>query len=125
MAVVFMAEDIKHHRKVAIKVLHAELASSIASERFLREIELAARLSHPYILALHDSGEADGLLFYVMPYVQGETLRGRLEREGPLSVDDAVAIVRDVADALSYAHASGVIHRDIKPENLYCLCRRE
>jgi len=118
MAVVFLAEDLKHHRTVAIKVLHPELSRTLASERFLREITLAARLSHPLILALYDSGEVDGHLYYVMPYAPGETLRARLEREGALSAPDALAITREVAEALNYAHAEGVIHRDIKPENI-------
>jgi serine/threonine-protein kinase len=118
MATVFLAEDLKHGRRVAVKVLEPEFASALTSDRFLREIEVAARLTHPHILALHDSGEADGLLYYVMPYIEGETLRGRLRREGPLPIDDAVRIVHEVAEALDHAHRAGIVHRDIKPENL-------
>jgi eukaryotic-like serine/threonine-protein kinase len=117
-AVVFLAEDLRHHRQVALKVLRPELASEIGPERFLREIETAARLTHPHILPLHDSGEAGGFLYYVMPYVEGESLRGRLNREKQLPLDDALQIAREVADALSYAHSQGVVHRDIKPENI-------
>ena len=118
MATVYLAEDIRHHRKVAIKVLHAELSAILGPERFLKEIELTANLQHPHILPLFDSGSADGLLFYVMPYVDGETLRGRLDRERQLPVADAVRIASEAADALEYAHKRGVIHRDIKPENI-------
>ena len=118
MATVFLAEDTRHHRKVAIKVLHPELSAVLGPDRFLKEIELTANLQHPHILPLFDSGRADGLLYYVMPYVEGETLRGRLERERQLPVPDAVRIAIDVADALDYAHKRHVIHRDIKPENI-------
>jgi tetratricopeptide (TPR) repeat protein len=118
MATVYLAEDLKHHRPVALKVLKPELAHVLGPERFLREIELSARLTHPHILPLHDSGNADGILYYVMPYVEGESLRDRLTREKQLPVDDALQISREVADALSYAHAHGVIHRDVKPENI-------
>ena len=118
MAVVFLAEDIRHRRRVALKVLRPELAAEIGPGRFLREIETAARLSHPHILPIHDSGEAGGFLYYVMPYVEGESLRGRLAREKQLPLDDALRIAREVADALSYAHSLGVVHRDIKPENI-------
>jgi serine/threonine-protein kinase len=118
MATVYLAEDVRHHRKVAIKVLHPELSAVLGTERFLKEIELTANLQHPHILPLFDSGSADGLLFYVMPYVEGETLRGRIERESQLSISDAVRIATEVADALEYAHKRGVIHRDIKPENI-------
>jgi len=118
MATVYLAEDIKHHRQVAIKVLHSHLAEHLGSDRFLREIQIAARLSHPHILTLIDSGESDGFLYYVMPYVEGESLRERLRRQGKLPLDEALAITRDVAGALGYAHQRGVIHRDIKPENL-------
>jgi len=118
MATVFLAEDVKHHRPVAIKVLHQELAAALGADRFLREIEIAARLQHPHILPLYDSGRADGLLFYVMPYVEGESLRDRLEREKQLSLEDTVKITADVASALAYAHSHGVVHRDIKPENI-------
>jgi serine/threonine-protein kinase len=117
MAVVYRAEDLRHHRAVAIKVLLPELAD-VGPERFLREIDIAAHLTHPNILALHDSGEADGLLYYVMPFVEGDTLRGRLRREGRLPPAEAVRIAHEVADALGYAHAQGVVHRDIKPENV-------
>jgi serine/threonine protein kinase/tetratricopeptide (TPR) repeat protein len=118
MATVYLADDLKHHRKVALKVLKPELAATLGVERFLREIELSARLTHPHILPLHDSGNADGLLYYVMPYVEGESLRSRLVREKQLPVGEAVQIAREVADALGYAHAHGVVHRDIKPENV-------
>jgi len=118
MATVFLAEDVKHHRPVAIKVLHQELAAALGADRFLREIEIAARLQHPHILPLYDSGRADGLLFYVMPYVEGESLRDRLQREKQLSLEDAVKITAEVASALAYAHSHGVVHRDIKPENI-------
>lgn len=118
MATVFLAEDLKHERRVAIKVLDPEVAAAIGPERFQREIATVARLTHPHILPLHDSGVADGLLFYVMPYVEGESLRDRLIREKQLPVDDALRIAREVADALSYAHAHGLVHRDIKPENV-------
>jgi hypothetical protein len=118
MATVYLAEDRKHHRPVALKVLRPELAAALGPDRFLREIELSARLTHPHILPLHDSGNADGFLYYVMPYVEGESLRDRLNREKQLPVDDALQISREVADALSYAHSHGVIHRDIKPENI-------
>ncbi|MEK7668280.1 MAG: protein kinase [Gemmatimonadota bacterium] len=118
MATVYLAEDLRHQRKVAIKVLRPELAASLGAERFLREITIAANLTHPPILPLHDSGEADGFLFYVMPYVEGQSLRDRIAREGELPVTDAARIIRDVADALAYAHSRGVVHRDIKPENV-------
>jgi serine/threonine protein kinase/TolB-like protein len=118
MATVFLAEDLKHGRRVAIKVLSPELSSSIDSDRFKREIQIAARLSHPHILPVFDSGDANGLLYYVMPFVEGESLRGRLKRETQLSIEDAITITCEVADALSYAHAFGVVHRDIKPENI-------
>jgi serine/threonine-protein kinase len=118
MATVYLAMDLKHHRQVAIKVLRPDLAASLGADRFLREIEIAARLSHPHILQLHDSGEAGGHLFYAMPYVEGESLRQRLEREGQLPIGEVIAIVRAVASALTYAHQHGVIHRDIKPENI-------
>jgi len=118
MATVYLAEDLKHHRNVAVKVLKPELGASLGGERFLREIETTAQLSHPHILPIHDSGAADGTLFYVMPYVEGESLRDRLTREAQLPLEDALGIAREVADALAYAHGRGVIHRDIKPENI-------
>jgi serine/threonine-protein kinase len=118
MATVYRARDLKHHRVVAIKVLRRELAAAIGPERFLREIKIAAQLNHPHILPLFDSGEAAGLLYYVMPLVEGESLRERLEREKQLPIDDALVITRAVAGALSYAHRSGIFHRDIKPANI-------
>ncbi|MEQ1855767.1 MAG: protein kinase [Longimicrobiales bacterium] len=118
MATVYLAHDLKHGRKVALKVLKPELAAVIGAERFLAEIRMTASLQHPHILPLHDSGSADGLLFYVMPHVEGESLRERLDREHQLPVDDAVRIAINVAEALDYAHSRGVIHRDIKPENI-------
>src|SRR5207253_837678 len=118
MATVYLAEDRKHHRLVAIKVLKPELAGALGPERFLREIEIAARLNHPHILALIDSGESDGFLYYVMPYVEGESLREHLEREGQLPLEEALRIAREVASALSHAHSHDVVHRDIKPENI-------
>jgi len=118
MAAVYLADDLKHGRQVAIKVLHPELAAVLGAERFLKEIEIAAGLTHPHILPLHDSGEADGLLYYVMPYVEGESLRDRLDRETQLSLEDVTRIASEVADALSYAHARDVVHRDIKPANI-------
>jgi tetratricopeptide (TPR) repeat protein/tRNA A-37 threonylcarbamoyl transferase component Bud32 len=118
MATVYLALDLKLHRQVALKVLRPELGAALGNERFLREIAIAARLSHPHILPLHDSGEAGGHLYYGMPYVEGESLRQRLEREGQLPIVEVIAIVRAVASALTYAHQHGVIHRDIKPENI-------
>ncbi len=118
MATVYLAEDLKHHRKVAVKVLRPELAAVLGPERFLREIETTANLNHPHILPLFDSGEADGFLFYVMPYVEGESLRQRLDREKQLPIEDALKIAQEVGDALSFAHLHDVIHRDIKPENI-------
>ena len=118
MASVFLATDLKHDRHVALKVMHRELAASLGPERFLREIGITARLSYPHILPVHDSGEAGGLLWYVMPFVDGESLQARIAREGPLPVGDAVRIAREVADALDHAHRHGIIHRDIKPANI-------
>ena len=118
MATVYLAHDIKHDRDVAIKVLHPDLGAVLGSERFLSEIRTTARLQHPHILPLLDSGEANGLLYYVMPLVTGETLRARIERDRQLPIEDAVRLVCEVADALGYAHGLGVIHRDIKPENI-------
>jgi tetratricopeptide (TPR) repeat protein len=118
MATVYLAQDERHHRPVAIKVLRPEIAPGLGPERFLREIGIAARLNHPHILALLDSGDADGMLYYAMPFVEGESLRNRLTREPQLPLDVALQIAREVADALSYAHSHGVVHRDIKPENI-------
>jgi tetratricopeptide (TPR) repeat protein/tRNA A-37 threonylcarbamoyl transferase component Bud32 len=118
MATVYLAQDLKHRRAVALKVLHPDLAHVLGSDRFRREIEIAARLTHPHILTVFDSGEADGLLWYTMPFVEGESLRDLLSRQGELPLDDALRITREVADALDYAHAQGVVHRDIKPENI-------
>ncbi len=118
MATVYLAEDVKHHRKVAVKVLRPELAAVLGADRFLREIDIAAKLQHPHILTLIDSGEADGFLYYVMPFVDGESLRSKLARERELPIQEAVRIIREVVDALINAHAIGVVHRDIKPDNV-------
>jgi len=118
MATVYLAHDVKHDRKVALKVLKPELSAILGADRFLHEIKTTANLQHPHILSLFDSGEADGFVFYVMPYVEGESLRDRLTREKQLPVEEAVRIAREVADALDYAHRHGVVHRDIKPENI-------
>ena len=118
MAVVFLAEDLKHHRPVAIKLLRPELSAVVGSERFLREIQLAATLQHPHILPLYDSGQAGSLLYYVMPFAEGESLRQLLARESQLGLEDALRIAREVGSALEYAHQHGVIHRDIKPANI-------
>ena len=118
MAIVYLARDLRHDRPVALKVLLPSLAQSLGAERFLREIRTAARLQHPHILSVHDSGEADGQLWFTMPYVEGETLRQRLRREGQLSLPDALRIAREVADGLDFAHRHGVVHRDVKPENI-------
>ena len=118
MALVFLAQDVRHDRKVAIKVLRPELAAIIGAERFLREIKTIANLQHPHILGLIDSGEVNGTAYYVMPYVEGESLRDRLSRDKQLPIGDAVRIAREVADGLDYAHRRGVVHRDIKPENI-------
>ena len=112
----YLAHDLKHQRKVAIKVLRQELSATLGSERFAREIAVAARLQHPHILGLLDSGEADGFFYYVMPYVDGETLRDRLTRGGELPVHEAVRLIGEITDALAAAHKGGVVHRDIKPE---------
>lgn len=124
MATIYLGEDLKHHRKVAIKVLKPELAAALGPKRFLREIEIAARLNHPHVLPLFDSAEADGFLYYVMPYVEGESLRDRLTREKQLPVSDALKIAREVADALDYAHRKNLVHRDVKPENILLEERR-
>jgi tRNA A-37 threonylcarbamoyl transferase component Bud32 len=118
MAMVYLAEDVRHRRKVAVKVLHPELSAVLGPDRFLKEIELTANLQHPHILPLFDSGTVDGLLYYVMPFVEGETLRSRLTREHQLPIAESIRIATDVADALEYAHKRGVVHRDIKPENI-------
>ena len=115
MATVYLAHDLRHDRKVAIKVLKPELAAVLGAERFVQEIKTTAALSHPHILPLFDSGTADAQLYYVMPYIEGETLREKLNRETQLGVDQAVQIATEIADALDYAHRHGVIHRDIKP----------
>jgi eukaryotic-like serine/threonine-protein kinase len=118
MATVYLAEDLKHRRRVAVKVLHAEHSAAVGKERFLREITTAANLTHPHIVPVFDSGEADGQLYFVMPLIEGETLRARIEREGPLPVEEAIRLVREVADGLEYAHGAGILHRDLKPENI-------
>ena len=118
MGIVLLAHDLKHDRPVAIKVLRPDVAQTVSADRFLREIRIAAQLQHPNVLALIDSGEVNGITYFVMPYVPGESLRERLDREKQLSIDDALQIAREVADALAYAHEHGVIHRDIKPENI-------
>ena len=118
MATVYLADDLKHERKVAVKVLRPELAAILGAERFLNEIKVTANLQHPHILPLHDSGEADGFLFYVMPYIEGESLRDKLNREKQLGIEETLEITKAVASAVDYAHRQGVIHRDIKPENI-------
>lgn len=118
MARVFLAEDLRHGRKVAVKVLRPELASAVGTERFLREIRIVANLSHPHIVPVHDSGEAGGFLYYVMPHVDGETLADRLRRDGPVPVDETVALLAELGSALDYAHRQGLVHRDVKPSNV-------
>ena len=118
MATVYRAKDLKHERTVAIKVLREELSASLGADRFLREIRVAANLQHPNILGLYDSGEVGGLLYYVMPFVEGESLRDRLKKEQQLPLPDALQITREAAEALQYAHERGIVHRDIKPENI-------
>src|SRR5919107_1585352 len=118
MATVFLARDIRHDRQVAIKVLREDLAQHMGADRFLREIRTTATLNHPHIVPLHDSGEADGIVYYVMPFIEGESLRDRLDREGQLPVADAVRIACDIASALDYAHRHGFVHRDVKPANI-------
>ena len=118
MATVYLANDVKHGREVAIKVLLPELSATLGADRFEREIRVAAKLQHPHILGLFDSGSADGLLYYVMPFVKGESVRDRIDREGMLPIEDAIQITLEVNDALGYAHKQGIVHRDIKPENI-------
>ena len=118
MATVYLAQDLKHDRPVALKVLHPELAASLGPDRFLREIKLAARLQHPHIMTVLDSGESAGHLWFTMPYIEGESLRDRLTRERQLPIADAVRLTREAALALDFAHRQGVVHRDIKPENI-------
>ncbi len=118
MATVYLAHDLKHDREVALKVLRPELSAALGSDRFSREIRIAAKLSHPHILPLHDSGEIAGVLFYVMPYAEGESLRARVDRDGPLPIPETLRILREIVDALAYAHGHGVVHRDIKPDNV-------
>src|SRR4051812_29368328 len=118
MATVYLAEDLKHHRRVAVKVLKPELAAVLGAERFVQEITTTAALQHPNVLPLFDSGETEGFLYYVMPFIDGETLRAKLDRETQLGVEESLKIATAVADALDYAHRHGVIHRDIKPENI-------
>jgi serine/threonine protein kinase len=118
MATVYLARDQKHDRMVALKVLRPEVAATLGPDRFPREIRIVAQLQHPHILPLHDSGETQGFLYYVMPYIEGESLRARIEREGALPLGDAVRILREVVDALAAAHARGIVHRDIKPDNV-------
>jgi serine/threonine-protein kinase len=118
MATVYLAQDLRHERPVAIKILRPEIAAGVGAERFLREVRLAARLQHPHILPVFDSGGAAGLLWYAMPYVEGESLRHRLARDGSVRLDECLRLTREVADALDYAHRRGVIHRDVKPANI-------
>ena len=118
MATVFLAHDPRHNRKVAIKVMRSDLVDRVGPERFLKEIETTANLQHPHILPLFDSGQVDGTVFYVMPFVQGESLRARLKREIQLPIEEAVRIAAEIAAGLDYAHRQGVIHRDIKPDNV-------
>ena len=118
MATIYLAHDLKHDRRVALKILNDELSATVGAERFLREVRFAARLTHPHILPLYDSGSVDELLYYVMPYVQGESLRDRLTREGRLPVAEALRLTAELGEALAYAHREGIVHRDIKPDNI-------
>jgi eukaryotic-like serine/threonine-protein kinase len=118
MATVYLAHDVKHDRQVAVKVLKPELGAVLGAERFLSEIKVTANLQHPNLLPLFDSGETDGLLYYVMPYIEGQTLRSRLAREQQLPIEETVRLVALMAGALDFAHARGVVHRDLKPENI-------
>ncbi len=125
MATVYLARDLKHDRDVAVKVLRPELAAALGPERFHREIKIAAQLQHPHILPLLDSGEADGFLYYVMPFVKGVSLREKLTQQGEFPVAEAVKVLREVVDALAHAHEQGVVHRDIKPDNVMLSGRHE
>ena len=118
MATVYLSQDLKHERQVAVKVLRPELAAALGPERFHQEIKIAANLTHPHILPLHDSGDADGFLYYVMPHIEGESLRQKLVHEGELPIAEAVRILRDIVEALDHSHRHGVVHRDIKPDNV-------
>ena len=118
MAVVYLAEDLRHERKVTLKVLKPELAAVVGAERFLAEIKTTANLQHPHILPLFDSGQAESFLYYVMPYVEGESLRDRIDREKQLPIEESLRITSDIAEALDHAHRHGVVHRDIKPANI-------
>jgi len=118
MATVYLAHDLKHDRKVALKILRPELTAAMGTDRFPREIHIIAQLQHPHILPLYDSGEVQGFLYYVMPYVEGESLRAKLSRTGPLPINEAVRLLHEITDALAYAHARGIVHRDIKPDNV-------
>jgi serine/threonine protein kinase len=118
MATVYLAEDAKHGRKVAVKVMRPELTATLGADRFLREVEIAARLNHPHILPMYDSGEAHGVLYYAMPYVEGASLEGKMRREGQMQAEEACRLAREMAEALAYAHERGVVHRDIKPANI-------
>ena len=124
MATVYIAKDIKHRRDVAVKVLRPDLAAMIGTERFLKEIEISASLTHPHIVPLYDSGEANGQLFYVMPFIKGESLRSLLLRDKRLSQEAAVSLIAPVVDAVGYAHRNGLLHRDLKPENILLSCNR-
>jgi len=118
MATVYLARDVKHDREVALKVLRPELAAVLGADRFLNEVRITAGLDHPHIVTLIDSGESDGFLWYVLPYIRGESMRAKLDRERQLGLEEALAITRQIANALDFAHQHGVIHRDIKPENI-------
>ncbi|HUQ81466.1 MAG TPA: serine/threonine-protein kinase, partial [Gemmatimonadaceae bacterium] len=118
MATVYLAHDLRHDRAVAVKVLDPDVSAALGAERFVREIKLLARLQHPHILSLYDSGEAGGVLYYVMPFIAGDSLRARLARERTLPLDDALRLTTEIAGALDYAHRQAVVHRDVKPENI-------